>query len=400
MNPAMMNYLQSQQQEGNPQTGQPTQAAAPFNPFDSGIKNAIESARVSLDMTEKQQDKALRRSMLSFGNAYSNEPRQKGFLANFGSVARSLAPAIMEHDDYEDAAVKDNNQLANQILDRQAAAQNSQAQQEERLWHRNHAENQLAEQRRHHNLQNENHKQNQISTTPVEVNGVQLHPITSQKTYDLYLKDKNAFGSTLHQVDQIEDDFKNFEKKYKDNYFDPMSPARKVTNPAKDFLGRFLNNKELQKETADREAFSSRLNQFVTTAEQTLRGGGIVGPRTIELFRDMKIYPSMDDDARMSFEAKLKQIRKELENKYTAANLSLKYKAHIDPTQVESILKTPEDLPAPDEVPPSADNTTAMPNRINQTAAIMMQDAQGNKFQIPGNEVQEAINDGLTPIQE
>jgi hypothetical protein len=79
MNPAVLNYLQNQQ------TQQPVDnQEQPFNPFNSGIRAAIESARVSLDMTEKQQDKALRRSLLTFGDAYRNEPPRKGFYLILG----------------------------------------------------------------------------------------------------------------------------------------------------------------------------------------------------------------------------------------------------------------------------------------------------------------------------
>ena len=63
MNPAVLNYLQSQQQPN-----QMNMEQAPYNPFDSGISKAISSARDSLGMTDKQQEKALRRSMLTFGD--------------------------------------------------------------------------------------------------------------------------------------------------------------------------------------------------------------------------------------------------------------------------------------------------------------------------------------------
>jgi len=369
MNPAMTNYLQSQQQ--NDQTQGVPQAQAPvFNPFDSGIKNAIESARVSLDMTEKQQDKAMRRSMLSFANAYSQEPRQKGFMANFGSVARSLSPAILEHDNAEDVAFKENNALANQILAYQAAEQNRQAQQEDKMWHRSHAENQLNEQRRYHNMMGERHKQNQVDNTPVEVNGVELQPITTQKNLDLYLKDKKALGGALHQVNTIEDAFKQFRTDYKDNWIDPMSPAKGVANPTKDFIGRFFNNAELKKETTDRNAFTSRVNQFVVAAENQLRGGGVLGPRLIELFRQLKIYPSMETDMPDEFQAKLSQIKEEIENSYNAANLSLKYRAHIDPSQVHSLLNTNEGQ--------STSNTALPETKVNVAPVEITSGSQPN----------------------
>ncbi len=161
MNPAVLNYLQSQQMnnsgaqpQGGPQGMQPQQnmGQTPSNPFDIGISKAIESARQSLGLTQKQQDKALRSSMLSFADNISQQPKQRGFFNNFASVGRALSPAIRTHDAEESAGLNENNQLANQILHHQGQEQARQAQTEERDWRRQHAEAQLAEQVRSHNL--------------------------------------------------------------------------------------------------------------------------------------------------------------------------------------------------------------------------------------------------------
>jgi len=154
MNPAVLNYLQSQQQPNQMNMEQAPQQQAPYNPFDSGISKAISSARESLGMTDKQQEKALRRSMLTFGDNIAQQPKQKGFWNNFGSVGRALSPAIMAHDDAEDTALTQNNALANQMLAYQAAEQNRQSQEEEKAWRRQHAEAQLGEQRRAHDMAN------------------------------------------------------------------------------------------------------------------------------------------------------------------------------------------------------------------------------------------------------
>ena len=161
MNPAILNYLQQQNQiqDSNqmPATGQSMQGAmpqqqAPYNPFDIGINRAIDSARQSLGMTDKQQDKALRRSLLTFADNMSQQPKQRGFLNNFGSVSRALSPAIGAYDTAEEEALKGNNELANQILAYKAAEEAKQAQAEDRAWRRQHAESQLEETKRSHNL--------------------------------------------------------------------------------------------------------------------------------------------------------------------------------------------------------------------------------------------------------
>lgn len=155
-------YLQNYQQSTNvPQAQaqpQPQQAAnQPYNPFDLGIKRAIAAARESLGLTEKQQEKALRRSLIEFGNHMAQEPVRKGFWNNFGAVSRSVAPAILEYDEVEDEMMDQNNALANQILAYQNAMEARELAQQDRMealkereWQHKHAEAQLEEQIRFH----------------------------------------------------------------------------------------------------------------------------------------------------------------------------------------------------------------------------------------------------------
>jgi hypothetical protein len=188
ISPAMSNYMQSQmnpqqnllmgemqdpfaalqkQQMGStqapqaprqaPQMQQPMQPPAqgqqaPYNPFDAGIRKAIESARESMQMTDKQQDRAMRQSMLAFGENIGQQPKERGFWNNLGSAARALGPALSAYDQEEAASEAQNNAAAQQILAYQAAEQKAAQDQEEREWHRGHAEAQLGEQRRSHNL--------------------------------------------------------------------------------------------------------------------------------------------------------------------------------------------------------------------------------------------------------
>jgi len=387
MNPAVLNYLQNQQTQQNA----PNQGQQPFNPFDSGIKAAIESARVSLDMTEKQQDKALRRSLLSFGEAYRNEPTQKGFMNNFGAVARSLGPAVMAHDEAEDLAFKENNNLANQILAYQAAEQVRQAAAEDRQWHRSHAENQLAEQRRYHNMMDAYHNKQLEQKNPSMgevMSGEGLFPIDNKKDFAGYLKDKKSIGTVLNDINKIEEHYKKFKTNTAGNILDPMAQGRYYTNKAKDITGRFFNNKALKAETAERETLNSELNKFVTSSERALKGGGVIGPRLIELFKEQGIYPSLEEDSRESFESKLKMLKEEIENSYKAANLSLQYKVHIDPSQVTNFEAKLKGEAPEKEIIPSTNNES-----------ILMQDSQGKQYQIPTNEVNDALQDGLILVE-
>ena len=87
------------------------------------IQKAIESARESLGMTQKQQDNALRNSMLAFANNMSQQPKERGFFNNFASIGKALNPALVQYGTDENAAIDQNNKLANQILHYQAEEQ-------------------------------------------------------------------------------------------------------------------------------------------------------------------------------------------------------------------------------------------------------------------------------------
>lgn len=167
MNPALLNYLQANQQNqdqmglmDNVAEGQVpnSQISNDSNPFDSGIRRAIETARESLGMTDKQQDKALRRGLLNFAANISQTPKQKGFFANFGAASRAAIPAMLEYDTAEANYEADNNALANQILSYQDKQREALSKSEEQAWRHKMGEDNLAESRRYHDLINANNQ--------------------------------------------------------------------------------------------------------------------------------------------------------------------------------------------------------------------------------------------------
>lgn len=161
MNPALLNYLQANQQNqdqmgilGNVAEGRlPNQQINnDSNPFDSGIRRAIETARESLGMTEKQQDKALRRGLLNFASNIAKTPKSKGFFNNFGDISRAALPAISEYDNAEAEAEMANNALANQILNYQRGLRGEAFEREKFNSQAKFQQDQLEETKRYHNL--------------------------------------------------------------------------------------------------------------------------------------------------------------------------------------------------------------------------------------------------------
>lgn len=389
MDLAYLNYLQNNSSQANSMPNEDNQEN--YNPFNLGIKRAMESARESLGMTEKQQDKSMRRALLAFGNRMSQEPVQKGFLNNVGAISRSLSPAIEAYDNNEDLSFKDNNNLANQILAYQNAERANEDRMEEKTWRRQHLENQLAEQQRYHDMINERRNIGSMggigNLTDTSSLGQEFMPIQTKNELIAYSKDKKSLGTILHEINELQSSYDKFRNDYSDNVIDPMSPLASITNPAKDILGKFGYMKKLRQETADRKTLASKLNKFVISSERALKGGGVMGPTLIKMFEQQGIYPNLDHDTPEIFESKLKMLKEEIENSYKAANLSLNYGVKIDPSQVPTI-----------ESQMKGENTPLQEN-ISSNELIMMRNEQGDMFQIPANEVENAINDGLMLIE-
>lgn len=168
MNPVLFNYYLQAKQHNQDQMGllgnvaerqlPNSQISNDYNPFDSGIRRAIETARESLSMTEKQQDRALRRSLLNFASNIAQTPKQKGFFNNFGAISRAALPAIGEYDNAEVEAEMANNAMANQILNYQKGLRGEQFEREKFDNQAKFQQDQLAETKRYHNLMNTNNQ--------------------------------------------------------------------------------------------------------------------------------------------------------------------------------------------------------------------------------------------------
>lgn len=393
MNPAILNYLQNSQasnQMPGAQQQQPQQEQAPYNPFDSGIQKAIASARMSLGMTREQEDSALRGSMLTFADNMSQQPRQKGFLNNFASFGRALSPAIQAHDQYEQAALTQNDALANQILAYKAAEEQRAAQAEERAWHRQHAENQLGEQRRYHNMMGGQRGEafgSNIQNGSIDLGGRSFRPLDKIEQRQAN-KFKKSAGNTYLAVKEINKSWDELEKLTKDNTFQPVGGYSGIANPLKDFYGKFANQEALQKETAARKDLGAKLGNLTAVLESIKAGGGKLGQGMYDRLKPN--FPDIVHDDYETIKAKMASINKEMNTYYKAAKISADYGINIDPNDIDEMeneqMQGQQDL---DQGGVLQEDTNMQP--------ILMQDQNGNEYRIPINEVEEALNDGLIP---
>ncbi len=397
MNPSLLNYLQAQnsQSQGTPDNQIQGMGGAAYNPFDTGISKAIESARASLGMTQKQQDKALRSSMLAFANNMSQQPKERGFFNNFASVGRAMSPALSTYDQEESAALNENNALANQILQYQAQEQQRRALEEQRAWQRQHSEAQLGESRRYHDLMAQ--KNNPAMNVNIGGLGENFIPLKTESDRRPFKNDKKAIGTALHDLEEVEKKYKAFRKKYADNVVDPMSPYAPIANPVKDFFGKITDAKKLREETADRKDLNGQLNTFQIKAENSLRGGGILGPGLFKLFNEMSIYPKLGDDTPEDFEKKIARLKKELTTNYNAANLSLQYNAHIDPYQLSNLEQGAQGQG--DGIVPDSTLSTDEPHSNDPEDYVAMRDLDGKEWEVPANQVSRYKNNGFERVE-
>lgn len=347
---------------------------APYNPFDEGVAKAISSARSNFGMTQNQQHGAINNAILNFGNAISQEPVVKGWRENFGVFGRAMNPALNAYNTAESAAEKENNALAQQILAHKEHERQVQAQQEEKLWNRQQKEREfgaLQQYRQAKLMQDQAKLASQFGYNPDLPEGV--IPITSKQERTMYVKDRKALGTVLKEFEGLENSYDKFRTDTKDNILDPLSPIGRYANDAKGVIGRFANIKKLKEEEAQRLGLKSRLNKFVSTSERALRGGGVLGPAIIKTFKEMGIYPDIENDSVQTISEKMAYMKEELNTNYLASDLSLKHNIHINPYEVDKY---------------SSD--------FGNSQTVEMVDPSGEVYNIPKDEVQDAINSGLS----
>jgi len=413
MSPELIAYLQSQQQQqqfrperpeefqDEVQYQQTIETPEPYNPFDSGIQKAIGSARQSLGMTQDQGDAAMRRSLLAFGDNIGRQPKQRGLLANFASVGKALSPAILAHDEAASNALRENQTMANQILAYQQAqraeqmraqqhAEAAQERSEEKDWGRKYQQ-QLLE------LQRQKYAPREGGQQAPLLGSDEYSPITTKSERLLYAKDKKSSAEILHELEGIQKSYDEFSNLVKDNIIHPMSPyyLGAASNKAKDFFGYFTDNSDLREETRKRKALEAKLGKFAVELERKIKGG-VLSEGMVRRFEQKGLLPAISDE-RTVFEEKLSNLMRELKDRHEAAETSLRYGLHLSPLDIQDIQKKQRLLAQQNSTPSKISTEEAyateeppLAEEAKVTDTVMMRDRQGNKYQIPREEVLDA----------
>lgn len=139
----MMLQPQMQQQMA-PQISQ-----RPYNPYYDGIRSAIAEARASFSNTNEQNSRALRSSILNFGDAIGGMERERGFKNNLLSAGRALAPALRSYDNQMNIDESQNQALADKMLSYKAAEEAMEEKKRKLMMDYDFKSQQLAETMRH-----------------------------------------------------------------------------------------------------------------------------------------------------------------------------------------------------------------------------------------------------------
>ena len=356
------------------------------DPFDKGIMRAVKSARESLQMDEKQEDKALRNSLLSVGEGLPEMPKKKGFLANLAQVGRAIIPGIKKYDEQEKLAEQENMAMANYLQNLKLAEDAKAMHLEERAYKRDLNDRMFGLEER--KLAAKYGGGQGYGLQGQELQGDMI-PIRTVHERDKYLTDKKGFGTSLKELNEIEKSYADFEKATSGNAFDALSPIGRKVNAAKGIIGRFSGNKALRKEEAERKGLFARLNKFSISNERALKGG-VLGPKIVEMFKQQGIYPDTEIDSPETIKEKLKYIRNELETNYKAANLSLQHGAHIDPLELGKFGIGGNETGIEEAQQPINPEAPITPEEN-----IKMIDEEGVTYTVPLSEEVEALNMGL-----
>ena len=368
-----------------------------YNPFDEGVAKAITSSRANMGMTQDQEHAALRNGMLAMANSLRQNPlrRSGSVIDNFRTGINALGPAIATYDQTENASLAQNNGLAQQILAHKEREQQAKAQEEERLWHRQHAENQLAENKRQHSEANAYQKELlDYKTKKNQRNSYldQIAPmIRTDSAFDKTGKEARGAADFFDKTQELEKKYIKLKKTMQEAGIDTTNPLafKEAIRNASSVLSSFTKDPKQRAVAEEYSDIAALIKQVQQEAEKHLKGSGLTD-FTVKYAEDKNLYPNFKEIG--IFETKLKTLLDDAEKGYDASELSMQLGRHINKKNYPEIKRWMTEQ-----------QQASVQNQNNAAADIakppvLMQDSSGNRFSIPADEERDAENDGLIRI--
>jgi hypothetical protein len=312
----------------------PTQGGNAYNPFDLGISKAIEQSRQNFGMTRNQQHGAINNAVLNFGNAIAKEPVVSGFKNNLGVFGRAMNPALQSYNQSEDTAIKENNALANQILQHRRAQEALESAQEEKAWNHKFKERAFNEQQKEAALDRELKEKifnlkNKKYNSDSELDRIAPMIRTDSAFDKVGLQTKKAadFYEEVTTMDKLYKDLKDTMAKAGIDTSNPFVFKKAIRN-ASGFLSSFSKDpvqREIATKYADLAATNKRAMQ---TAEKALKDGALTN-FTVKYGDNNNLFPNFNENFDV-YEKKLGHMLEDAKNSYESTNLSLQTGRHID----------------------------------------------------------------------
>ena len=327
-------------------------------------------------MSGDQQHRAINNALLALGNGLAAEPRVRGFKNNLGVIGRAMNPALAAYNTSEDAALAENEQLANQILQQQRAEQALADAKEDKAWHRKFQERKLEEQKRYHN---KSLLAKFAKAAQKKENGFKEYEGKVYRTLDRSDQSKAGDAKAIANAaaiknKDIDKSFKELEKIGKESWFHPLGRGSNIINPIKDTIGDVFGVEDYQKETALRNSFIAQLGQLRTIAERLNTGGGGITQGMYD--RLSPYFADPKNDSLPTLKMKLDHLSKEIQDTQKAATIKHEQGIHYDVGDLET------------------------PN-IESDFVLMLDPITGTKDWVHKDWVQDAIdNDGLQVVDE
>jgi len=305
------------------------------DPFDKAIMKAISSAKESIGMDSDQEDRALRNSILSFGEEMSKMPKRKGFMANFAQAGRALAPALKTHDAYEHEAEEENKRMLEYAQNLRAAEEAKIAQLEANAYQREMADKQLShqqamlnEQKRYHQGLLDMKSSKYKSDSELDRIAPKIRTDSAFDKVGLQTRKAAEFYDEVKQMEAKYNDLKTIMQKAGIDTTDPLI-FNKYLRQASGFFSSFSKDpiqREIASKYADLLAANKRAMQ---TAEKALKEGALTN-FTVKYGDDNKLYPSFGSENYDEYERKLHDMLDNAKRGYETSSLALQTGRHID----------------------------------------------------------------------
>lgn len=396
------------------------------NPYFEGVG----LARQSIKPTDEQQYDSMNKALLQLASSIGKRPMQNrsGFLNNISQFAPDFADANLAYQANQQQVEASNaktlqEQINHEMKVRKYMMDQEQARsaQEERLWHRQHAENQLAESKRQHSNTNAYQKALlDYKTKKNQQNSYldQIAPmIRTDSAFDKTGKEAKAAADFYSEVQDVKARYESLKTAMQEAGIDTTNPLafKKAIREASSVLSSFTKDPKLRAvatKYADVQASNKRAMQ---TAEKALKDGALTN-FTVKYGDQNDLFPNFNEASDI-FETKLDHMLHDAGSGYDASELSMQLGRHINKKNYPEIKRwmteqqqafVQEQNSAADIAKPLPVTTLPMQTMPTEQAGnigaldnrVLMYDPEtGEKDYIPAQHLNEAIKDGLLVVE-